>query len=646
MARRKTVRTAFVLGTVLCVVVMGGLWTGNGWEGLPGCIRFLTEGEEMRVPDLVPYLISRPSPSDGQGSARVSPPGPFRAGSGHNFEISYTVGPAGIDPGGFVLLQVSPWWGWSPPQTHDPSGPGFTRVETSIADRSLQVHTLPLNRVLVAPGARGFRPAETVTFRYGRNARVDRFAEDEELFQIFTDADGDGHSAAVEGIPAVRITAGDPARLNVTVRSQCVPGEEVEVRLVPLDPQGNWGVLPGGRYTLRVIRDSGPRERFHREVKAGGKALTFSFSPDEEGVYFFEAEGASGLSGTSNVMLCQEGEPALKRYFGDIHGHSRLSDGTGTPEAYYRYARRVSGLDIAALTDHADYGTIPVRGKVWDRIAVAANGANDPGSFVTFLGFEWTNWEYGHRNVYYRDGHGPIFRSIDEESDTPEELWNLLAPYEAMTVAHHVGGGPQATDWDVIPGPREWLVEICSIHGSSEHYLGEARVHHPVKGAFVRDALARGYRLGIIGSGDTHDGHPGQRSTGAVTGGILGVYSTELTREAVWEAFRRRQVYATSGPKIILNFQVAGAPMGSEVSWSRSGKGLPLALRAVGCGPIRTVEILRNGETVFRWEGEKVHVRFFPEDDAPPAGTHWYYARVVQQDGNMAWSSPVWVRVE
>jgi hypothetical protein len=24
----------------------------------------------------------------------------------------------------------------------------------------------------------------------------------------------------------------------------------------------------------------------------------------------------------------------------------------------------------------------------------------------------------------------------------------------------------------------------------------------------------------------------------------------------------------------------------------------------------------------------------------------WYYARVVQEDGQMAWSSPVWVTVE
>ena len=32
-------------------------------------------------------------------------------------------------------------------------------------------------------------------------------------------------------------------------------------------------------------------------------------------------------------------------------------------------------------------------------------------------------------------------------------------------------------------------------------------------------------------------------------------------------------------------------------------------------------------------------------DPKPAAGTHYYYVRVTQQDGQMAWSSPMWVTV-
>jgi hypothetical protein len=391
------------------------------------------------------------------------------------------------------------------------------------------------------------------------------------------------------------------------------------VRAAPLDARGNWSEFPDGEYTLRIIHDGQAAGDSTLIVAGGEKIITFKYISAMEGIYFFQVDGPSGLRGKSNVMICRDDTPKLKLFFGDIHGHSRISDGTGAPEDYYSYAREVSGLDIAALTDHADYGTIPVKGNVWERVKKAANTAYEPGRFVTFLGFEWTNWEYGHRNVYYRDGDGPIFRYIDAGSNTPQKLWNLIESYEAMTVAHHVGGGPVATDWDVPPGPKEWLVEISSIHGTSEYFGGEAVIYRPVKGSFVRDALSHGYRLGIIGSGDTHDGHPGQRTAGSIVSGILGVYSPELTRESVWEAFKRRHVFGTSGPKIILNFQV---------------------------DEIISVEILRNGDKLFVKKGNDVFVQYQLEDTQPQPGTSWYYARILQEDGNMAWSSPVWVTIE
>ncbi len=614
---------------------------------LPRCSKEPDESaEEARsMPRVVPYLDTIPSAIDGQGSAVLKPAGPLPAGSSGDFEITFTVGEAGVVQGGYVMLQISPWWGWSQPQTTYPDAPGYTTVKTSFEDPSLSVVPLQLHRVLVFSMNRGFKPGETITFRY-THARVDKFAEAEELFQIFVDADGDGHAAGIAAPPTLRTLPHEAIWLNVTVPSQVAPGEKIEVRAAPLDGLGNWSEFPPGTYTLKVTRDGLEAKEKTLEAAGGEKTIAFSFTPSDEGVCFFQVEGPDGLRGKSNVSLCQEGLPQLKLFFGDIHGHTRMSDGTGTPEDYYKYAREVSRLDIAALTDHSDYGTIPIKGAAWERIKQAANKANEPGRFVTYLAFEWTNWIFGHRNVYYRDGDGPVFRSIDSESDTPAKLWKLLEPYEAMTAAHHVGGGPIATDWSIQPGPKEWLVEICSIHGSSEYYGGESSIYNPVEGAFVRDALGRGYKLGIIGGGDTHDGHPGQRSVGAMVNGIVGVYSAELTREALWEAFRKRQVYGTSGPKIILNFRVADSPMGSEVTWPASKGPIPIAIRAVGCDEIERIEIIRNGEPVFQEKGEGPFIQFLLDDPQPPQGTSWYYARILQKDGNMAWSSPVWVTVE
>ena len=603
--------------------------------------------KEEWLPEITPYLDSKPSASDGQGKAVLYPKGPFPVGSQVDFQLTFTVGKAGIAPGGFLLLQISPWWGWSHPQNVNPEAEGYITVTPSFTAPSLQVKILSMHRVLVFSREHQIKAGETITFKY-TNARVDKFAEKKELFMIFVDADGDGHSSCIANPPTLETTAREPVRLNVVSPSQTTPGETIKISAAPLDIVGNWSQFPNDNFTLTITQNDKPVGEKIIKTKGNEKILTFNYKIPGEAIYFFHIKSANGLKGKSNVTLCQEGIPRLNLYFGDIHGHSRYSDGTGTPEDYYLYARDVSGLDIAALTDHADYGLIPVKGKVWKEIKNTANNMYSPGHFVTFIGFEWTNWTSGHRNVYYRDEDGPIFRSMDKISDTPEKLWEQISSHEAMTIGHHVGGGPIPIDWSIPPGPKEWLVELCSIHGSSEYYGCEAGIYHPQEGHFVRDALSLGYKLGIIAAGDTHDGHPGQRTVNAPVGGLMGVYAPGLSRQAVWEALKKRQVYGTSGPKIILNFRVGDSPMGSEINWLKSKGPLPIVLRAVCCEEIEKVEIIRNGAPIFIETGEKiggVFAIFLIEDPEPQEGTSWYYARIIQKDGNMAWSSPVWVTI-
>jgi len=624
------------------------LLPGMGCEESPATApTFDPSGPEEKpwVPDIVPCLDARPGELDRQGRAEVSPAGPFPVNSTQDFRVTFTAGPAGMSPRGYLLLQISPWWGWSPPQIESPASPGYVEVIPSFTDPPLHTKVLPLNRVLVWAGDDPIPAGSRIEFRYNR-ARVDRFAEAAELFQVFLDADGDGHAAPLEPSPSVAVAAAAPVRLRVNAPSLARPGP-LTISAAPLDPENNWGLFPSGDYLLVRLDASGREEEIGRvRARGGEKTLRFAAELPAPGLYFFRVAGPAGLQGRSNVTWCRERESFLRLYFGDIHGHSRTSDGTGIAEDFYRYAREVSGLDIAVLTDHSDYGTIQVPGRVWEENCRVAAASYDPGSFVTLAGFEWTNWKYGHRNVYYRDGAGPIFRSFDPASDTPGELWDLLSPYEAMTIAHHPGGGPVPVDWSIAPWEREVLVEVSSIHGSSEFYGCERSIYKPVPGAFVRDALSRGYKLGLIGGGDTHDGHPGSRSSGAPLTGLMGVWAEELTREAIWEAMRQRRVYATSGPKIILNFRVGDKPMGSEISWASESGPLPLAWQVIGCEPLERVEIVRNGTVVFARPGEGLFDRGLLEDPAPPPGGAWYYLKAVQADGNLAWSSPVWVAAE
>jgi len=67
-------------------------------------------------------------------------------------------------------------------------------------------------------------------------------------------------------------------------------------------------------------------------------------------------------------------------------------------------------------------------------------------------------------------------------------------------------------------------------------------------------------------------------------GGIVAVHSTGRSREAVWEAMQQRETYGTSGPKILLWFDLLNAPggrqpMGSE---ARMGEAPRFEVRAAG----------------------------------------------------------------
>ena len=120
--------------------------------------------------------------------------------------------------------------------------------------------------------------------------------------------------------------------------------------------------------------------------------------------------------------------------------------------------------------------------------------------------------------------------------------------------------------------------------------------------------------------------------------GLTAVQAEELTRDAVFNALRERRCYGTSGVKILLDLEVDGFPMGSEIP---AGEHVVVG-RALGVSPLARIELvgpeglLATGE-VAGLEGELAARVVFP---APG----YAYLRVVQEDGEMAWSSPVFER--
>jgi hypothetical protein len=270
-----------------------------------------------------------------------------------------------------------------------------------------------------------------------------------------------------------------------------------------------------------------------------------------------------------------------------------------------------------------------------------------PGEFVTLLGYEWTSWIHGHRHVLYFDSEGEVLSSVDPEFESPEQLWAALRGKPALTVAHHSAGGPIPTNWQIPPDPElEPVTEIVSVHGSSEALDSPGLIYSPLPGNFVRDVLDRGVRFGFVGSGDSHDGHPGLAHLASPSGGLAAFLTSDLTREGVLEALRSRRVYATNGPRIVMDTRLAGHVMGADVelaeqrSDSTVVEAVELEVRVVAPGPLDRIDVIRSGQVHLTVACDGLTECSFVGPVENLLTGEYVYARAVQVDGGAAWSSP------
>lgn len=597
--------------------------------------------------DLRRELAGPFDPADGGGRAWLEHEGAAAprvvAGSLGRFTIVYEAGELGVAEGGQVRLLVPPFLGWSEPQLHSRAAPGFLETSTRAAGVELRAALATPTLVAVEVRGRALRRGERIRFVYGAGpalARADSSAERDSRFWIYVDGDGDGSARPLRDPPALDVLPGAAAQLLLFAPSTARPGDRLRITLAVLDAGANAGVPFEGEIELSASSAGlelparvrfAPGDRGRKSVEA--RAL-------REGVHRLLARGPGGLAARSNPLVVSAS--GARVLWGDLHGHSNLSDGTGLPEDYFLYARDVTGLDVSALTDHDHWGQplyLDAHPELWSAIRREVERFHAPGRFVTLLGFEWTSWLHGHRHVLYFDDAGEVLSSLDPRFETPAQLWEGLRGRRALSFAHHSAGRPVATNWAFAPDPvLEPVTEIVSVHGSSESADSPLPIRDAIAGNFVRDVLHRGARLGFIGSGDSHDGHPGcpgDPSHGPC--GLAAILSEEATREGVLEALRARRVYATNGPRILLRVTLDGAPMGATLP---GGAARTLAVEVVAPERLTRLEIVRGSSVV-----ESVPCEFRREirvERTLPAlqrGDH-VYVRAVQEDGGAAWSSP------
>jgi hypothetical protein len=396
---------------------------------------------------------------------------------------------------------------------------------------------------------------------------------------------------------------------------------------------------------------SGPYQSDRRPVRRL-EGLRFS----KPGVKYIRiTDPVTGITGISNAIYVQEDKPKMRLFWGNTHCHSIFGDGIRIPEEIYAFARDESFLDIFSLTDHTE----AITNAQWTYFKEVTNDFNRAGRFVTFIGGEWTSPKFGHRNFLYPGDDGPILRFTDPEQDNLAKLFAVARSKGALIIANHTASAGHTTNWDNGHDPEvERLIEVYSIGGVNEMRFGMGNLSKSrakdkeVLGSHVIDGLKRGFRLGMIGTGDDHDGRPGDALHSLQEKpteykflhgpGLMGVWAEDLSRKSVFEALWNRRVFGTTNNRTYLKFLINGNPMGSEM---RSSKQLSIFVEVAGNLKIQQIDLIKEGVSVQTSKPDKTDTLWKTTEKAQGAPT-WYYVRVSMDNEHIAWSSPIWISPE
>ncbi len=330
---------------------------------------------------------------------------------------------------------------------------------------------------------------------------------------------------------------------------------------------------------------------------------------------------------------------------GDLHRHTDISrDGSGDGSLFdsYRYMMDAAAMDFYLVTDHNSGDNVEYS---WWRIEKSEDMFHLPGFFVTLFGYE-RNLPYpnGHRNIIYSERGNRTLEITDEEraNHTGPVLYPHLRKTNGIATSH-TSHTVMGTDWRDNDAELEPIVEIFQGARTSAEHEGAplapsndrtdlwAGGYRPL--GFVWKAWEKGYKLGVQASSDhiaTHTSH-------------AMVLVEDYTRDGLVNAMRKRHTYGATS-NIILDFQIHDGAKAYIHGDAYSSSKIPeLVVKVLGTNDIKEAVVVRDNKYVYQRAGSGETVEFTFREPSLKAGEHYYYVRVEQEDGNVAWSSPIWV---
>ncbi len=390
---------------------------------------------------------------------------------------------------------------------------------------------------------------------------------------------------------------------------------------------------------------------------------------NEPGVYTIELTNVKTKQKYRSCPIKCFGHEMKNLFWGILHGESERFDSTENIESCLRHFRDEKSINFFGASPFENVEE--TSNDTWKLISQNVEELDEEERFAALLGHQWVGEPKteGIRQIVFAKGEKGILRKKDQRSNSLKKIYKLFSPKEMLSIPCFTMGKGFEYNFDDFNPDFERVVEIYNAWGSSELTAKEGNTR-PIKGPAKRGinetqegslvkALMEGKRFGFVAGGlddrgiyaDFFDNDQDQ-----YTPGLTAVFADSLSRSAIFEGLYNRNCYATTGERIIVGLNLASLPMGSEIDGAlKPGLAVNRHLTGfvAGTSPLEKVELIRNGQVLKEYTPTTQFLDFAYDDmdnladccitskDKKPFV--FYYLRVTQTDGHMAWTSPIWV---
>ncbi|WP_336337474.1 CehA/McbA family metallohydrolase [Haloarcula brevis] len=442
---------------------------------------------------------------------------------------------------------------------------------------------LPAGEYTLRAEAQGFAPSESKTV---------------------TVADGETTSVAfdtLEGPAPVNVTASlndsgqvSPADARITVLNE---GTAVRTVYTQTTPAGTASFeLPPGNYTLVLNHGT--------EYNTEPVRKNISVTPGE--------------AVTVDATFTEELDPSENDWVSvDPHAHSSVSfDGT-TPIDNFVAIQKSSGVDAVFISDHnaiGGWGSMQSQTEARDVLFIRSE--------------EITTGDLGHFNPYPMHGE----EMVDSEGTLVEFIEESRARHNA-TVFQINHPGDRFVDLSEAPGQEdEYLPMVDAIEAyNGEYGAGDAS---SVQGLF--NLWNQGYDIAATGVSDDHCSQcfPVKYGSARTRAYVEGPVTADKWAQSVKDG----HTYATYGPAV--QFTVDDRMPGETVN-TTAGSSVTASATVRNLDELAYAHVIRNGTTVANVTLDGTTDTM--STDVAVDGNAWVAFRVVDEDGDRALTSPVWI---